>query len=311
MTLKKEARRSLKKSKSNHKATNYNDESASATQLGHPTKECKQAKPEPESFSIKRSSLKETSLKDAEDADNPSGKLERRSSFRRKFGALLKRSTELPAVINHSLQPIRRSMSFSKDLHRSHEPSRQPYRTSSVQWYNSLSTLSSLAEDEVDADCKRAGASEVFGSRVTQVTRTHSLMEKYPTTNLRRRVNTLSHPLATPYGRHSDYYHSNIDLSNPPCEASSLPALSRVAIDAYDNETKLSLERKKKKNVKHPLAFTRILVSRVFRRRDNKLQLKRRAERQKEVNKPLSVINHSMGQRAVAMDSKNENTKKS
>ncbi|XP_018375060.1 PREDICTED: pleckstrin homology domain-containing family G member 5-like isoform X2 [Trachymyrmex cornetzi] len=248
MTLKKEARRSLKKSKSNHKATNYNDESASATQLGHPTKECKQAKPEPESFSIKRSSLKETSLKDAEDADNPSGKLERRSSFRRKFGALLKRSTELPAVINHSLQPIRRSMSFSKDLHRSHEPSRQPYRTSSVQWYNSLSTLSSLAEDEVDADCKRAGASEVFGSRVTQVTRTHSLMEKYPTTNLRRRVNTLSHPLATPYGRHSDYYHSNIDLSNPPCEASSLPALSRVAIDAYDNETKLSLREQHVRN---------------------------------------------------------------
>ncbi|KAG5333301.1 PKHG5 protein, partial [Acromyrmex heyeri] len=241
MTLKKEAKRSLKKSKPSHKATNYNDESASATQLGHPTKECKQAKPEAESFNIKRSSLKETSLKDAEDADNPSGKLERRSSFRRKFGALLKRSAELPAVINHSLQPIRRSMSFSKDLHRSHEPSRQPYRTSSVQWYNSLSTLSSLAEDEVDADYKRAGASEAFDGRVTQVTRTHSLMEKYPTTNLKRRVNTLSHPLAPPYGRHSDYYHSNIDLSNPPCEASSLPALSRVAIDAYDNETKLSL----------------------------------------------------------------------
>lgn len=29
-------------------------------------------------------------------------------------------------------------------------------------------------------------------------------------TNLRRRVNTLSHPSAPPYGRHSDYYHSNI-----------------------------------------------------------------------------------------------------
>ncbi|KYM81895.1 Pleckstrin homology domain-containing family G member 5 [Atta colombica] len=244
MTLKKEAKKSLKKSKSSVKATNYNDESASATQLGL-TKECKQAKLEAESFSIKRSSLKETSLKVAEDADNPSGKLERRSSFRRKFGALLKRSTELPAVINHSLQPIRRSMSFSKDLHRSHEPSRQPYRTSSVQWYNSLSTLSSLAEDEVDADCKRAGTSD---GRVTQVTRTHSLMEKYPITNLRRRVNTLSHPLAPPYGRHSDYYYSNIDLSNPPCEASSLPALSRVAIDAYDNETKLSLKEQQVRN---------------------------------------------------------------
>ncbi|KYN43980.1 Pleckstrin homology domain-containing family G member 5 [Trachymyrmex septentrionalis] len=68
------------------------------------------------------------------------------------------------------------------------------------------------------------------------------------TTNLRRRVNTLSHPLAPPYGRHSDYYHSNIDLSNPPCEASSLPALSRVAIDAYDNETKLSLREQQVRN---------------------------------------------------------------
>jgi len=66
-------------------------------------------------------------------------------------------------------------------------------------------------------------------------------------------------------------------------------------------------EREKKKNVKRPLAYTRILVSRVFRWRDNKLQLKRRAERQKEVNKPLSVINHSKNQRAMAMDSKNEN----
>ncbi|XP_072757846.1 pleckstrin homology domain-containing family G member 5 isoform X5 [Anoplolepis gracilipes] len=62
-------------------------------------------------------------------------------------------------------------------------------------------------------------------------------------TNLRRRVNTLSHPAAPPYGRHSDYYHSNIDLTNPPYEASSLPALSRAVIDADDSETKLSLEQ--------------------------------------------------------------------
>jgi len=47
-----------------------------------------------------------------------------------------------------------------------------------VQWYNSLS---SLAEDEVDADCKRAGISEeIFDGKVAQVTRTRSLMEKYP-----------------------------------------------------------------------------------------------------------------------------------
>lgn len=129
-----------------------------------------------ESSVVKRSSLKETSPKNA---DNPSEKLERRASFRRKFGALFRGSAELPAAINRGLQPIRRSLSFSKDLHRSHETSKQPYRTSSVQWYNSLS---SLAEDEVDAGCKRAGASkkEVLDSRVAQVTRTRSLMEKYP-----------------------------------------------------------------------------------------------------------------------------------
>ncbi|XP_025269415.1 pleckstrin homology domain-containing family G member 5 isoform X3 [Camponotus floridanus] len=62
-------------------------------------------------------------------------------------------------------------------------------------------------------------------------------------TNFRRRVNTLSHPAAPPYGRHSDYYHSNIDLTNLPYEASSLPALSRSVIDIDDNETKLSLEQ--------------------------------------------------------------------
>jgi len=113
------------------------------------------------------------------DVDNSSGKFELRSSFRRKFGALLRGSAELPAAINRGLQPIRRSLSFSKDLHRSHEPSKQPYRTNSMQWYNSLS---SLVEDEVDAECKRAGVSEkeIFNGKVTQVARTRSLMEKYP-----------------------------------------------------------------------------------------------------------------------------------
>lgn len=123
--------------------------------------------------------MKESSSKDA---NSSSEKLERRASFRRKFGALLKGSTVLPAAINRGLQPIRRSLSFSKDLHRSHESSKQPYRTNSVQWYNSLS---SLAEDErvdvVDAHYKRAGVFEedVFDGRV-QVTRTRSMMEKNP-----------------------------------------------------------------------------------------------------------------------------------
>lgn len=127
---------------------------------------------------VKRPASKESSSKDV---DSSSGKLERRSSFRWKFGALLKGSADLPAAINRGLQPIRRSLSFSKDLHRSHESSK-PYRTSSVQWYNSLS---SLAEDErvdvADDDYKSAGTfqEDVFDGRV-QVTRTRSLMEKNP-----------------------------------------------------------------------------------------------------------------------------------
>lgn len=130
------------------------------------------------SSGVKRPASKESSSKDV---DSSSGKLERRASFRRKFGALLKGSADLPAAINRGLQPIRRSLSFSKDLHRSHESSK-PYRTSSMQWYNSLS---SLAEDErVDVvdDYKSAGTFEegVFDGRV-QVTRTRSLlMEKNP-----------------------------------------------------------------------------------------------------------------------------------
>ncbi|EFN67986.1 hypothetical protein EAG_10524 [Camponotus floridanus] len=240
MTLNKETKRSTKKvAKSKHKA-NCIDESANVLQQGNLAKECKQEAERQKSSGVKRPASKESSSKDV---DNSSGKLELRASFRRKFGALLKGSADLPAAINRGLQPIRRSLSFSKDLHRSHESSK-PYRTSSVQWYNSLS---SLAEDErVDVvdDYKSAGTFEedVFDGRV-QVTRTRSLMEKNPATNFRRRVNTLSHPAAPPYGRHSDYYHSNIDLTNLPYEASSLPALSRSVIDIDDNETKLSLEQ--------------------------------------------------------------------
>jgi len=101
---------------------------------------------------------------------------------------LLRGSADLPAAINRGLQPIRRSLSFSKDLHRSHESLKQPYRTSSVQWYNSLS---SLAEDEhademIDTSRRVANATdeeeeeeEVFDGRV-QVTRTRSLVEKNP-----------------------------------------------------------------------------------------------------------------------------------
>lgn len=106
-----------------------------------------------------------------------SGKFERKS-FRRKIGSLIRGSAaELPAVINRSLQPIRRSFSFSKDLNRLHEPSK-PHRASSVHWYNSLV---SLAEDECldELDHSPPGNSvpeELFSPKV-QVTRTQSLID--------------------------------------------------------------------------------------------------------------------------------------
>ncbi|XP_011148165.1 pleckstrin homology domain-containing family G member 5 isoform X2 [Harpegnathos saltator] len=242
MTLKKEGRRSSKKmAKPSQKASNCNDENANASQQESSVKECKPEKPEAECQKPPRSSGSKRSVKEISPKDTDAcGKLERRASLRRKFSALLRGSADLPAAINRSLQPIKRSLSFSKDLHRTHEPSK-PYRTSSVQWYNSLG---SLAEDErVDEvrDYERTSASseeEIFEGERVQITRTHSLMEKNPAASPRRRVNTLSHPTSVPYGRHSDHYHSNIDLSNPPCEASSLPALSHVAIDEDDNKTK-------------------------------------------------------------------------
>ncbi|KAL6432664.1 hypothetical protein ACFW04_006240 [Cataglyphis niger] len=177
MTLKKETKRARKLAKLNHKVANCIDESANVLQQDNLAKECKQEAEGQKSSGVKRPALKESSSKDV---DSSSGKLERRASFRRKFGALLKGSADLPAVINRGLQPIRRSLSFSKDLHRSHESSK-PYRTSSVQWYNSLS---SLAEDErvdvVNANYKNAGVPrDVFDGRA-QVTRTRSLVEKHP-----------------------------------------------------------------------------------------------------------------------------------
>lgn len=119
--------------------------------------------------------------KASEEADT-GGKLVRRASLRRKFGALLRGSADLPAAINRSLQPIKRSLSFSKDLHRTREAAK-PHRTRSVQWYNSLS---SLAEDERldevggdDYEKTSASEEEAFDGRM-QVIRTRSLMEKNP-----------------------------------------------------------------------------------------------------------------------------------
>ncbi|XP_024943795.1 pleckstrin homology domain-containing family G member 5 isoform X2 [Cephus cinctus] len=161
-----------------------------------------------------------------------SSKFDRKPSLRRKFGALIRGSADLPAAINRGLKPIRRSLSFSKDLNRVYETA--PYRTRSAQWYNSLG---SLAEDDPVQDVPEDNASvfeeDVFGTRIT---RSYSLVEKNLAHSPRRRTHAHNDQTA-PYGRHSDHYDSSIDLSNPPCEAISLPALSRVAIDEDDNRS--------------------------------------------------------------------------
>lgn len=82
-------------------------------------------------------------------------KLDRKPSLRRKFGALIRGSAELPAAINRGLQPIRRSLSFSKDLNRVYETQpasadRHHARTRSAQWYNSLGSLAENSKDEED-----------------------------------------------------------------------------------------------------------------------------------------------------------------
>ena len=104
-----------------------------------------------------------------------SWKLDRKPSLRRKLGALIRGSSELPAAINRGLQPIRRSLSFSKDLNRTHE--KKPYRTRSVQWYNSLS---SLAENDPILEDSESFISEEELYPPKVITRTHSLLEKYP-----------------------------------------------------------------------------------------------------------------------------------
>ncbi|CAL7939167.1 unnamed protein product [Xylocopa violacea] len=170
-----------------------------------------------------------------------------RKSFRRKIGLLIRGSaTELPAAINRSLQPIRRSLSFSKDLNRLNEPLK-PYRTTSAQWYNSLV---SLAEDEcldeLDAPLPRNNTFEKLHSPKVQVTRTQSLIDTTFTRSPRRRVNEALNR-ATPYGRYDDHYASTLDLSNPPSAASSLPVLT--ATDEDYNE--LISPRKREQQVRN------------------------------------------------------------
>lgn len=109
--------------------------------------------------------------------DRSSGRFERKPSFRRKIGSLIRSSAELPAVINRGLQPIRRSLSFSKDLNRLHEPSK-PSKAGSAQWYNSLvSLVEDECLDELDATPPRNSASEELLSPKVQVTRTQSFSD--------------------------------------------------------------------------------------------------------------------------------------
>ena len=88
-----------------------------------------------------------------ESSSSKSCKLDRKPSLRRKLGALIRGSADLPAAINRGLQPLRRSLSFSKDLNQVYEsqPSAHHHhsRTRSAQWYNSLC---SLAENDAKDD---------------------------------------------------------------------------------------------------------------------------------------------------------------
>ncbi|XP_066601053.1 pleckstrin homology domain-containing family G member 5-like isoform X2 [Prorops nasuta] len=223
MTLRKDAKKSPKKS------AKRSEEAAKA--------QAKQSKSESESHGgLTRGNSRRRSMCVAADRccdEEPAQeKLERRASLRRKFGALIKTGAELPAAINRSLQPIRRSLSFSKDLNRGHEPLK-PYRTTSVQWYNSLGSLAEDEDHSTNQETPRDPTSHVDPYSGKQIYRTYSLVEK-DVTGSRRRANTLAGkpPLCQ---RHSDCYDSSIDLSNPPCAASSLPALTRATIDENDN----------------------------------------------------------------------------
>ncbi|XP_061934218.1 pleckstrin homology domain-containing family G member 5 isoform X1 [Apis cerana] len=259
-TLKKDEKRGSKKSKKSGEKTSGRS-AKTAKQVAAKKSEPKvQAEKWYEDLSIYDDDLygEDVNLSNrVAEEEKESGRIERKS-FRRKIGLLLRGSAaELPAVINRSLQPIRRSLSFSKDLNRIQEPSK-PHRASSAHWYNSLV---SLAEDECldeyDSPPENSPTIEerLFSSKV-QVTRTQSLIDTtFQTRSPRRRVTELLKRTA-PYGRHSDHYDSTIDLSNPPFEASSLPALAHT--DGSCNELRFPREgeqqvRNEWRNLKLPV----------------------------------------------------------
>ncbi|XP_076294728.1 uncharacterized protein LOC143215962 isoform X2 [Lasioglossum baleicum] len=218
-----------------------------------------------------------------EAAKRKSGKFERKSSFRSRIGSLIRGSAaELPAAINRSLQPIKRSLSFSKDLNRLQEPSPKPSRVGSAQWYNSLV---SLAEDECLAETPPRNNFNTFS---TKVTRTQSLIDTTGARTARRRVNELKK--TAPYGRHSDHYDSSIDLSNPPCEASSLPALA-TAKDDLDNELKSPCDREQQ--VRHKWGSLKAVVRNLSQLNVGQSGVKRQSVRSRSLTQ-LDALGSSM-----------------
>lgn len=95
------------------------------------------------------------------------------------MGAFIRGSADLPSVINRGFQPIRRSFSFNKDLHRVYENTHpQEYgRTRNAQWYNSLCSLAEVdSKDEAgQVAIKKNTFDDDFQKR--QVSRTHSFLD--------------------------------------------------------------------------------------------------------------------------------------
>ncbi|XP_076180300.1 uncharacterized protein LOC143153205 isoform X4 [Ptiloglossa arizonensis] len=242
-TLKKDEKGASKKSKKSQKASARNtkavkaqDDTTKTTESKNQSEESNTEPGNPNSDDNAPQELTE------ENGAKSSGKFERKGSFRRKIGSLIRGGAVLPAAINRGLLPIRRSLSFSKDLNRVQERPK-PTRTGSAQWYNSLvSLVEDECLDELDVvPSKNTEIKEILPSQV-QVTRTQSFSDANFARSPRRRVNALLSRTA-PYGRHSDHYDSTIDLSNPPSEASSLPALAHTATDDYHTELKSLREK--------------------------------------------------------------------
>ncbi|CAK9811964.1 hypothetical protein ANTPLA_LOCUS7232 [Anthophora plagiata] len=233
-TLKKDEKRASKKSK---KSSQRTVKKVNPTKNDRSKANSEEPNEDPPNFEFDAASLDE-----AESVARTSGRFER-TSIRKKIGLLIRSSVELPAAINRGLQPIRRSLSFSKDLNRLQEPLK-PHRTGSSQWYNS--SLVSLAEDEclddLDIVPHRNSTSEELLSPKVHVTRTQSLIDTEFVRSPRRRVKDLLRKTA-PYGRHSEHYDSSIDLSNPPFQATSLPALAHTATEDSYTEAKYLRER--------------------------------------------------------------------